>query len=270
MGILTHDEILKLHAAIVSAQLVASRSALLAGIDAHFVAGLPHGATPSDEILEHLNAMNEAGTLADGSMPLAIWLANAIARAGGKKEAAILRRAREQCETSSHGARSAARKSSPVPVAPPRLPLTTSSGRPAAKRTQPAMASVTTASLEKKYNEAIKECQKVKATIRRYKWPIVRALVELSVFRDDSAHGPANRRIPMADLVIELERTPESIDDYLGELSALGYLDIDEDGVRLDGHATCFGQLARSVVRELVRANSDDGRAPELFDALLR
>src|SRR5437762_2060460 len=99
MGILTHDEILKLHAAIVSAQLVPSRSALLGGIEAPFIVGLPHAPTPSDQILEDLNAMNGTGALADDSVPLAIWLKNAVARAGGKKEAVVFRDALARCRT---------------------------------------------------------------------------------------------------------------------------------------------------------------------------
>lgn len=108
MGILRHDEVLKLHAAIVSAQLVGSRSALLTGIDANFVAGLPHSANPSDQILEDLSAMNDTGALADGTVPLAIWLQNALARAGAKKEAAVFRDALARCRAPAAAPRGAA------------------------------------------------------------------------------------------------------------------------------------------------------------------
>lgn len=106
MGILTHDEILRLHAAIISAQLVASRSALLVGVDGRFVAGLPRAATPGDEILSDLGAMNEAGALADGSVPLAIWLKNAAARSGSRREEAIFRESLSRCHSSSSPATS--------------------------------------------------------------------------------------------------------------------------------------------------------------------
>ena len=98
MGILTHDEILELRAAIVSAQLVASRDALLVGIDLGIVAGLPTAANPSDHLLSNLGALNEAKALADGTVPLVAWLRNAVAKAGGKKEGAVFRRALERCE----------------------------------------------------------------------------------------------------------------------------------------------------------------------------
>lgn len=93
MGPLNHDEILKVHAAVVSAQLVGSRDALLVGIDGRLVAGLPSAATPSDQILRDLDTLNSASVLADGSMPLATWLANAVAQAGPRKEGAIFRAA---------------------------------------------------------------------------------------------------------------------------------------------------------------------------------
>jgi hypothetical protein len=101
MGLLNHDEILKLHEAVVSARLVESRVALLAGIDAELVAGLPHTANSSDQILCDLDALNAVGALADHSVPLAAWAANAAALAGARKEAAIFRSALERCRAPS-------------------------------------------------------------------------------------------------------------------------------------------------------------------------
>jgi len=122
MGILDHDEILKLHRAVISAQIVASRSTLLVGIDDHVVAGLPYAANPSDQILEDLHAMNETGALADGSVPLATWLQNAVARAGAKKEGAVfqnaLDRARSEAIMLAGAAKTEARASPVTPGAP--------------------------------------------------------------------------------------------------------------------------------------------------------
>jgi len=95
MGLLPHDHILKLQEAVISAQLTGSRSALLAGIDGNLVAGLPDAENRADQILQDLNAMNETGELADGSMPLATWLTNAISRTRGKREEAIFAAALE-------------------------------------------------------------------------------------------------------------------------------------------------------------------------------
>lgn len=96
--VLRHDEILELHRAVVSAQLTGSRAALLVGIDAAFVAALPSAASPSDQILCDLGALNAAGGLADRSVPLAIWLANALTLAGVRKEAAVFRAARARLD----------------------------------------------------------------------------------------------------------------------------------------------------------------------------
>lgn len=91
MPLLSHDEILKLHAAVVSARLLESRLTLLVGVNPGFVAGLPRAVTSSDQVLQDLDALNAAGALADDTVPLAIWLLNAVARAGMQKEAALFK-----------------------------------------------------------------------------------------------------------------------------------------------------------------------------------
>jgi len=50
---------------VLSARLIGSRSALLTGIDGHFVAGPPDAKNRADQILQDLNAMNETSELAD-------------------------------------------------------------------------------------------------------------------------------------------------------------------------------------------------------------
>lgn len=89
MSLLNHADILELHRAVVLMGLVSSRTALLAGVELGFVAGLPHATTPSEQILQDLAALSSVGALSDGSMPLAVWLANASALAGMRNEAAI-------------------------------------------------------------------------------------------------------------------------------------------------------------------------------------
>ena len=90
--VLSHREILELHAAVVSARLAGSRVALLAGLDAALVASLPQAAAPSEQILADLDALNGAGRLADGMVPLDVWLRNAAALTGSRGEAEIFRR----------------------------------------------------------------------------------------------------------------------------------------------------------------------------------
>jgi hypothetical protein len=96
MGTLPHPEILKLHEHAISANLVDSRPAMLAGIAPSFVASLPLGATPSDQILRDLNTFNDAGALVDGTVPLVTWLTNAAQLAGLRVESAAFRSAIEQ------------------------------------------------------------------------------------------------------------------------------------------------------------------------------
>jgi formylglycine-generating enzyme required for sulfatase activity len=97
MGLLGHDEILKLHAAAVSAHLIESRQAMLTGIEASLTGGIPRAANPSDQILQDLDALNAVGALVDGSVPLATWLSNAVARTGTRKESAIFVAALARC-----------------------------------------------------------------------------------------------------------------------------------------------------------------------------
>lgn len=84
----------ELHAAALSADLVESRVALLAGIDGGFVAGLPLAPNPGAQLLVDLDALNKAGALADGTVPLQIWLDNAAHLAAARGEAAIFARIR--------------------------------------------------------------------------------------------------------------------------------------------------------------------------------
>jgi hypothetical protein len=89
---LQDKEVHDLHAAVLAAGLSASRAALMATIDAGFVAGIPTAANLRDQILVDLDALNRTGALADGTVPLRTWLANAEHLAGKQREAAIFAR----------------------------------------------------------------------------------------------------------------------------------------------------------------------------------
>jgi hypothetical protein len=86
---LTQEEIFKLRAAVISAGLTNNRAALLAHVDAEFVTSLPEAATPGAQVLTDLDKLQAAGQLMDGSLPLAVWLRNAVALASPRKEAAV-------------------------------------------------------------------------------------------------------------------------------------------------------------------------------------
>src|SRR5262245_59294115 len=81
------ETLMNVHEAAIKAGLADCRSALLAGIRADFIASLPCALTPAAQLLSDLHALADAETLADGSVPLAIWWLNARILAGQRPEA---------------------------------------------------------------------------------------------------------------------------------------------------------------------------------------
>lgn len=75
---LTRESILQLHRAAISAGLAAHRAALFVGVDPAFVASLQVADSLAAQLLVDLGTMNLAGRLTDNSVPLAVWLGNAI------------------------------------------------------------------------------------------------------------------------------------------------------------------------------------------------
>ena len=97
MAILQHNEILSLHDAAISTRLTGCRGGLLAGVQPAFAATLPAASGPAEQLLSDLAALNESGTLSDGSVPLFIWLTNAITLAGGQAETSKFQDTLEAC-----------------------------------------------------------------------------------------------------------------------------------------------------------------------------
>jgi hypothetical protein len=87
--------LLKVHQAAIEAGLAHSRDALLTGIHSGFVMSIPVAPTPSGQLLSDLHTLNDVDRLADGSVPLALWLANAASLAGPRSQSEVFRRARE-------------------------------------------------------------------------------------------------------------------------------------------------------------------------------
>lgn len=86
--LLDHREIVVIHKAVIAARL-RDRDALLSGVLASFKASLPVSPAPSSQVLCDLDALNAAGTLADGSVPLSLWLVNAATLAGDRPEGTV-------------------------------------------------------------------------------------------------------------------------------------------------------------------------------------
>lgn len=91
MGILPHRDILGLRAAAITTGLEKMRAALLVGVSPDVIASLSQEATPSEQLLTDLHALNEAGTLTDRTTPLHVWLTNAVALVGHRPEADLFR-----------------------------------------------------------------------------------------------------------------------------------------------------------------------------------
>src|SRR5690242_12717641 len=87
--LLTQGAIHNLHELAMSAGLVHRRPALFVSIDEGFVSSIPTDSTPAGQLLLDLNALSRGGTLPNGSVPLAIWLRNAIHLAASHPEAAV-------------------------------------------------------------------------------------------------------------------------------------------------------------------------------------
>jgi hypothetical protein len=76
-----------LYQATIEAGLAGQRMALLQGIDARCVAQLPSSDPPSAQLLTDLHELNRV--LADGSVPIVLWLENAFLLAGPRAAAAV-------------------------------------------------------------------------------------------------------------------------------------------------------------------------------------
>src|SRR4051812_22252594 len=91
MAVLSSDQILALHEAVVRARLTDSRAALLGGIDPGFVDRLPILPNLSAQILSDLRVLNAVVCLSDGSAPIKTWLENAATLAEPRSEARAFR-----------------------------------------------------------------------------------------------------------------------------------------------------------------------------------
>lgn len=74
----------ELHAAVIAHQLAARQTVLLEGLDPAFVATLPdvNNGTPAERLLLTLHRLDAVGSLADGTIPLEVWLRNASSLTG--------------------------------------------------------------------------------------------------------------------------------------------------------------------------------------------
>lgn len=93
---LEHQQVLDVHAAALQVGLAQSRTAMLSGINLGFVAGLTIASSPGAQLLQDLQELNRVGALADGTVPLKIWLKNAMTLSAFRRETAVFVRALDQ------------------------------------------------------------------------------------------------------------------------------------------------------------------------------
>ena len=83
---LSDDQIQAIHAAAVATDLAAQQDALLAGLPPTYTATLTQSGPPAARLLQTLHALNAVSALADGTVPLAVWLRNAATLASAYAE----------------------------------------------------------------------------------------------------------------------------------------------------------------------------------------
>lgn len=97
MSLLGFDTLREVHAAALAADVCAHRTALFAGIHSDFFATIPTASGDAAQLLLDLETLDRTQTLADGTLPIARWLANALVLAGGRKEVRVFQMALERC-----------------------------------------------------------------------------------------------------------------------------------------------------------------------------
>src|SRR5438045_2487962 len=90
---LSRSSISELHAVATKVGLVRDQDALLAGLPEDFVAMLPSAASQGARLLRALHQMNAVWSLADGTVPIAVWLENAARLTAAHMESAAFQSA---------------------------------------------------------------------------------------------------------------------------------------------------------------------------------
>ena len=117
--------------------------------------------------------------------------------------------------------------------------------------------------IEENYGTLIRNCQKLRSTVNGAEWRVIYELLDLTISKQGDP-------IPLADLLMELEGTEESYSQEFDHLRDLGYLDMDEDGFSLDGHARNLWTLFDNIQEEIIEAEEDPEEAKEIFEGLIR
>ena len=122
------------------------------------------------------------------------------------------------------------------------------------------------------HEDAVVACIKLRKTLDRGSWAVLRGLVQLSAFGPDgdvsSYGGP--RMMPVSELLLELGKTEERLRTEFDDLARYGYIDWGDDAeLRISGNAVAAWELARSIVTELADADEDKDAGGDIFDELV-
>ena len=107
MPLLSHKEILDVIEALIGSGLdtAANRGALFQFINPKYVAVIPHAGVPAAQLLNDLGHMNNVERLANGDIPLQIYLQNsALLLSGMEKQQSVIRAALDQVSHKATGA----------------------------------------------------------------------------------------------------------------------------------------------------------------------
>ena len=116
--------------------------------------------------------------------------------------------------------------------------------------------------IEENYGEIVQHCEKLRSTVSASEWRIIRALLDLMI----SQQGQS---IPMADLLMELERTEDYFSQEFGHLSDLEYIERDDSGLTLHGHAASLWTLYAAIEDEIIDAEEDPDEAKAILEGLI-
>lgn len=104
MTTISQQDLLNVHRAAIQVGLVERRDALLSTLPRTIVAALVQAPTGYEQLLRDLADLNAIPSLADGSLPIRIWLETAAALAGQRPEADVFRRVLSQLPLPPHTA----------------------------------------------------------------------------------------------------------------------------------------------------------------------
>jgi len=116
--------------------------------------------------------------------------------------------------------------------------------------------------LEENYEDLIKQCKKVKASVSGFEWRIVQTALELS-------YNGGYAGLSLADLLIELEYSADDLREEFQQLAKLEYLEIDINSVSVTGRASICYELLESIDTELEEADENAGEGWALFESLI-